>query len=133
MIRSTGRASDALARPRLSRRAALGLFLLPALVLYVLFVLFPIIQAAHFSLYKWNGLRPLTDFVGLGNYTRALADPIFQQGLLHNAIIVEHSDPTVGPEGIRQTAKFRARSSGGSGNQGLLLAVTNADATYDVN
>ena len=88
MIRSTGRASDALARPRLSRRAALGLFLLPALVLYVLFVLFPIIQAAHFSLYKWNGLRPLTDFVGLGNYTRALADPIFQQGLLHNAIIV---------------------------------------------
>ena len=88
MIRSTGRASGALARPRLSRRGVLGLFLLPALVLYALFVLFPIIQAAHFSLFKWNGLRPLTDFVGLDNYTRALADPIFQQGLLHNAIIV---------------------------------------------
>ena len=64
------------------------MFLLPALVLYALFVLYPIIQAAHFSLYKWNGLRPLTDFVGLDNYTRALADPIFQQGLVHNSIIV---------------------------------------------
>ena len=45
-----------------------------------LFVLIPIVQAAHYSLYKWNGLTPLTDFVGLANYQRALSDPMFQTG-----------------------------------------------------
>ena len=30
-------------------------------------------QAAHYSLYKWNGLTPLTDFVGLKNYQTALS------------------------------------------------------------
>ena len=50
---------------------------LPALVLYVVFVLFPIVQAAHFSLYKWNGLGPLDDFVGLKNYQVALASDVF--------------------------------------------------------
>ena len=36
----------------------IALFLLPALVLYGVFVLFPIVQAAHFSLFDWNGLTP---------------------------------------------------------------------------
>ena len=58
------------------------------MLLYAVFVLVPIVQAAHFSLYKWNGLRPLTDFVGLANFQRALADPIFQMAATHNAIIV---------------------------------------------
>ena len=38
-----------------------GLFMLPALALYALFVLYPIVQAAHYSLYAWNGLGKLTD------------------------------------------------------------------------
>ncbi len=81
-----GRAS----RTRRSRRTWLGIipFLLPALVLYVVFVLFPIVQAVRFSLYKWNGLTPLTDFIGLANYERALADPAFLGAISHNALIV---------------------------------------------
>ena len=38
---------------------AAGLFMLPALALYAVFVLFPIVQAARYSLYDWNGLEPL--------------------------------------------------------------------------
>ena len=49
-----------------ARWAAVVLFLLPALALYAVFVLFPIVQAARYSLFNWNGLTPLTDFVGLG-------------------------------------------------------------------
>jgi raffinose/stachyose/melibiose transport system permease protein len=82
------RAGTALARSPLGRWRAVGLFLLPALVLYGVFVLIPIVQAAHYSLYDWNGLKPLTDFVGLDNYARALADPTFQKAATHNAIIV---------------------------------------------
>ena len=47
---------------------AIALFLLPALVLYAIFVLFPIVQAVRYSFFKWNGLTPLTDFIGLKNY-----------------------------------------------------------------
>jgi raffinose/stachyose/melibiose transport system permease protein len=84
----TERAGAAPARSRWSGLTTVGLFLLPALVLYGIFVLVPIVQAAHFSLYDWNGLKPLTDFIGLDNYQRALSDPTFQKAASHNAIIV---------------------------------------------
>ena len=53
-----------------------------------MFVLFPIAQAVHYSFFKWNGLTDLTNFIGLANYQRALADPIFQGGVWHNAVII---------------------------------------------
>ena len=65
-----------------------GLFMLPALALYAVFVLFPIVQAARYSLYDWNGLGPMTDFVGLANFERALSDPVFLGSVSHNALIV---------------------------------------------
>jgi raffinose/stachyose/melibiose transport system permease protein len=64
------------------------LFLLPALALYVLFVLFPIVQAAHYSLFKWNGLQPLTDFIGLKNYQVALANGAFRSAVGNNVLII---------------------------------------------
>jgi raffinose/stachyose/melibiose transport system permease protein len=70
------------------RRTAIGLFLLPALVLYGVFVLFPIAQAVRYSFFKWNGLTPLTDFIGLANYQRALADPVFFGAISHNVFII---------------------------------------------
>jgi raffinose/stachyose/melibiose transport system permease protein len=65
-----------------------ALFLLPALLVYGLFVLVPIGQAMWFSLFHWNGLGPLDDFVGLDNYVRALNDRVFQMAAWHNTLIV---------------------------------------------
>jgi len=65
-----------------------GLFMLPALLLYGVFVLFPIVQAARYSLYDWNGLEPLDQFVGLANFEQAFADPVFLGAVAHNAFIV---------------------------------------------
>jgi raffinose/stachyose/melibiose transport system permease protein len=65
-----------------------GLFMLPALSLYALFVLFPIVQAARFSLYDWNGLEALDQFIGLANFQRALSDPVFLGAIGHNTLIV---------------------------------------------
>jgi len=65
-----------------------GLFMLPALGLYGLFVLFPILQAARYSLFDWNGLEPLDQFVGLANFQRALSDPTFLGAVNHNAVLV---------------------------------------------
>jgi raffinose/stachyose/melibiose transport system permease protein len=75
-------------RRRLQRAVTIIVLLLPASALYVVFVLMPVVQSAFFSVYRWNGLGPLEDFVGLDNYARALADPLFLGALSHNLIIV---------------------------------------------
>jgi raffinose/stachyose/melibiose transport system permease protein len=87
-MQMTALSSRARTGSRRSRRVTIALFLAPALVLYVVFVLFPIVQAAHFSLYKWNGLTPLTDFIGLKNYQVALTSGGFGNALGNNLFIV---------------------------------------------
>jgi raffinose/stachyose/melibiose transport system permease protein len=64
------------------------LFLLPALLLYGLFVLYPITQSVRYSGYDWNGLEPLTEWVGLQNFRDAFADPDFVEAIQHNFIII---------------------------------------------
>jgi raffinose/stachyose/melibiose transport system permease protein len=76
------------ARPQRRRYLTIAAFLLPALAVYGLFVLLPIAQAAVYSLFDWNGLTPLTDFVGLDNYTRAFNDTVFRTAAWHNVLIV---------------------------------------------
>ena len=94
-------------RPGRERLTTIALFLLPALVLYAVFVLFPIVQAMRFSLFKWNGLQPLTDFVGLANYQRALADPVFQGAVSHNVFV---DRPVAGdPDPVRPRAGTAAQ------------------------
>lgn len=76
-------------RERTRRKwVSIALFLLPALVLYCLFVIAPIFQAIHYSGYKWNGLGSLDQFVGLRNFKTAFEDPVFTGALKHNGIIV---------------------------------------------
>ena len=64
------------------------LFLLPALLLYSVFVLYPIVQSARYSLYDWNGLEPLTDFVGIDNFREAVRADTFRTALTNNLLIV---------------------------------------------
>jgi raffinose/stachyose/melibiose transport system permease protein len=78
-------------RPRPLGRASaktIALFLLPALALYGVFVLYPIVQSMRYSLYDWNGLEPLEDFIGLDNFRRAFSDDQFRDAVQHNMIIV---------------------------------------------
>jgi raffinose/stachyose/melibiose transport system permease protein len=64
------------------------LFLLPALVIFLVFVVYPVIQSARYSLYNWNGIGPLTDFIGLQNYQTLVNDPVFWKALRNNVIVV---------------------------------------------
>ncbi len=64
------------------------LFMLPALTLYGVFVIYPIIQSLRYSFYDWNGLEPLDNFIGLDNFRRAWSDQLFRDALSHNVIIL---------------------------------------------
>ena len=80
---------DARSGPRLPGKwLTISIFLLPALALYLVFVITPILQAARFSLYKWNGLGPLEDFIGLKNYQVALASDVFWQAVGNNMLVI---------------------------------------------
>jgi raffinose/stachyose/melibiose transport system permease protein len=63
-------------------------FLLPAAALYIGLVLLPIVQAIYSSFFRWNGLGPLQNFIGLGNYVRALGDRVFMAALGHNLMLI---------------------------------------------
>ncbi len=63
-------------------------FLSPALLLYGVFVIYPIVQSLRYSLYDWNGLESLTNFVGLDNFRRAFRDATFLAAIRHNLIII---------------------------------------------
>ncbi|MEV5210433.1 sugar ABC transporter permease [Micromonospora sp. NPDC053740] len=69
----------------------------PAVLIYVMFVLVPMGFAVYYSLFRWRGVGPPTEFVGLRNYTLAFQDPIFLDALRNNAIIVFGSLLIQGP------------------------------------
>lgn len=53
------------------------LFLLPTVVLYGLYTLWPIAASWWYSLLSWNGFGADKTFIGLQNYVDVLADPLF--------------------------------------------------------
>ena len=61
------------------------LFLLPAIAMFALYVVYPIGQSFNISLYKWDGLGE-AEFIGMANYEKLLTDDkAFNVSLLNNA------------------------------------------------
>ena len=52
-------------------------FTAPALVLFFMFIVWPMIRAVEFSFFRWKGFGPLVDFVGLKNYVSVLTNDVF--------------------------------------------------------
>ncbi|XVV15243.1 carbohydrate ABC transporter permease [Actinoplanes sp. CA-131856] len=71
-------AAPAPARPR---KRGHGKFvaacLLPALILFAVFMIWPTVNVFRMSLYQWSGFSPTMRFVGLDNFTKLLDDPQF--------------------------------------------------------
>jgi raffinose/stachyose/melibiose transport system permease protein len=75
-------------RDRVMHTLTIAALMIPALLVYVLFVLFPMLRAVWASLYAWNGLGPMEDVVGWDNFQRILSDNVFQMALRHNLVII---------------------------------------------
>lgn len=79
--------------PRRSWRQAMRgsmvpyLFIAPALIWYVVFLVYPMAESLFISFFKWDGLSPTMDFVGLTNYINILFnDPVSQHALVNNLL-----------------------------------------------
>jgi raffinose/stachyose/melibiose transport system permease protein len=102
--RTDAGAATASGRPRdrraLRKRLEIALFAGPALVVFLTFVILPVVLAAVYSLYNWNGLGPLERFIGIDNYVRALNDPVFLRAIGNNFFILGASLLIQGPLAI---------------------------------
>lgn len=73
---------------RLQDRLIIVIFLLPALILFLLFVIYPIFRSVYYSLFDWNGLGPAVDFVGLENFKTILTDKVFIKALTNVLLLI---------------------------------------------
>lgn len=73
-------------KPNIQKWIVIISFLSPAVLLYSLFMVVPIFDAARLSLFDWNGSSKDMNFVGMENYVNILKDNVFIQALQHNVI-----------------------------------------------
>ncbi|MEU7852426.1 sugar ABC transporter permease [Nonomuraea sp. NPDC049141] len=66
------------------RRWRTWAWVLPAVVLLLVFVYYPIADNLRLSLFSWNAFSPEPRFVGLDNYAEAFGDPVFWRALGNN-------------------------------------------------
>mgnify|MGYP000866141366 CR=1 FL=1 len=85
---------------RASDRLVIILFLLPALIIFLLFVIYPIFRSVYYSTFDWKGLGPAVDNVGLENYKRIIKDAVFLKSVKNVLIIIVLSLATQLPAAI---------------------------------
>lgn len=71
------------------------IFLMPAFLLYALFMVYPFFQSIYLSFTDWNGATTVKHFVGLKNFRKLLDDNLLWTSLQHNLIWVAIG--TIGP------------------------------------
>jgi len=71
-----------------------ALFIAPGFVLFVVAILYPMVQAFQISLYDWKIIAGATStFIGLDNYIRAFNDPVFWLSLSNSGIYMAFTVP----------------------------------------
>ncbi|MBE5858956.1 MAG: sugar ABC transporter permease [Butyrivibrio sp.] len=78
------------AKARSTARAA-TVFLLPALILIAIFIIYPVIDTFVISGYKWNGISADRVYIGLDNWKALLKDAMFWRSFQHNLIVMVFS------------------------------------------
>ena len=76
--------------PALRRQQAYygALFVVPGLLIYTVFMLFPFFATIYLSFTNWNGVSPERDFVGLANYARMFGDATAIKAFVNNVVWV---------------------------------------------
>lgn len=62
------------------------LFVLPSVLVMLYMVYYPIINSVYLSFFKWNGISPNKEFVGLANYAYVFTDPKYAKAMQNNLI-----------------------------------------------
>jgi len=75
-------------RAAMRKALAVMIFLVPGMLFFFVFLLMPVSNSFYYSLFRWNGLGPPTDFVDIRNYEFLLNQGAFIQSVQNSFIIV---------------------------------------------
>lgn len=64
------------------------LCVLPALILFGVFMLYPTFQVFRMSLYNWGGFSPMSEFVGLNNFRILMNDQNFVKAFQNTILMI---------------------------------------------
>jgi raffinose/stachyose/melibiose transport system permease protein len=73
-------------RGRRTSPLLVAVFVLPSLLIYVLFMAYPFLGTIQLSLTSWDGFAAAKDFIGFDNYGVLIQDNAFWNALGHNLI-----------------------------------------------
>jgi ABC-type sugar transport system permease subunit len=62
------------------------LFVLPSLVFFCVFIVYPVVYSFYLGFFDWNPLEPTPTPVGLDNYRELLSDPSFLRAILNTLV-----------------------------------------------
>jgi len=62
-------------------------FVIPAVLIFTIFYIFPFVEIFNLSLHEWNGINLNREFVGLRNFQELMADEIWWKSLLNATYI----------------------------------------------
>jgi multiple sugar transport system permease protein len=77
--------------PRRARRRTSGwvyVFVLPTLVLFGMYTVWPSVSSLFYSMLEWRGLGVDRSFTGVANYERALSDPLFWSSVRVTMLVI---------------------------------------------
>lgn len=75
-------------RRRKETAVAAAVFLVPALLVIAVFVIYPILQSFITSGYEWNGYSSNKSFIGLANWAELLKDKVFWNAFKNNLLVM---------------------------------------------
>jgi ABC-type sugar transport system permease subunit len=64
------------------------LFVAPALLIYLVFMIYPFLNTIYLSFTNWNGIAPQKEWVGLSNYARILGEGAALKAFANNVVWV---------------------------------------------
>lgn len=73
------------------------LFLLPQLLAFAVFTLYPIVMSYVYAFFDWNGFGPLERFIGLGNFRTLAGDEAFWRAFRNNIVYISFHTVLVMP------------------------------------
>ena len=71
---------------KIQKKSAINLFYIPAVILFLVFVIYPFVQGIRLSFTNWNGYSQTMKYVGFKNYARLFQDANVKTALVNTLI-----------------------------------------------
>lgn len=73
---------------RKTNRYAAFVFITPAIIVLLIYIVYPIAESFRFSLFEWNGISAAKKFIGMNNWVKLIQDKDFWRSFINNIFVL---------------------------------------------